>query len=426
MELKFDRNIQLDEFIEKIIQFTSTIPKFNDLSEVSSYFLNIFSAFSETIFSSLYILNNNTYEFEHFQTISELHAAESESYFDFLVDNGTIGNAVGNRTVVTDDEIIRRRVFNVSPLINSGEIVGLIVVFSEPMPQNVSLMLYYALSLLSPCFASAIKVQEYVRKEKENEIIFEQRIAERTMNLLKSKAEMHEKFGDLRTNLTMALPHEIRTPIGMILGNSDFLNKNISLLDPEDVTDITKDLYKSAKRINDLFENYIYFANLELIAIDPVALENLQASTLTHPARLLEDFSNVISNRFDRVNDLRTNLSEAEICFSEQHFIKLINELLDNAFKYSNKGDAVILEAYIIEDSMFISIIDHGRGMTQEQISGIDAYIQFERFKYEQQGLGLGLAIVRRIINLHKGELKIESEYEKFTKISIKVRLATI
>ena len=77
----------------------------------------------------------------------------------------------------------------------------------------------------------------------------------------------------------------------------------------------------------------------------------------------------------------------------------------------------------MIDQFLFISFIDHGRGMTPEQITTIDAYIQFERFKYEQQGLGLGLAIVRRLVNLHNGELTIESEYGKYTKFTIKLKV---
>jgi len=423
MKFIIDNNTELEDFIEQIISLTNNLPKFDDNSEVSAFFLDIFSELPNCIFSSLYLLNYRTYEFEHYQTKSDLHSAESEQYFDFLVDNGTVGNAVANRMVISDNELFKGKTLIISPLISFGEIIGLVFLYSEKLSDKISLFIDYSLSLLSTVFADAMRIQNYIRIEAESANILEQRIAERTMGLLKSKAEMHDKFGDLRSNLTMALPHEIRTPIGMILGNSDFLNKNISLLDPEDVADITKDLYKSAKRINDLFENYIYFANLELIAIDPLALEKLQSSTLIHPARLLEDFSRVISNRYDRNNDLRLKLCEAEIYFSEQHFIKLINEILDNAFKYSNKGDAVIVESYTVDDALFISIIDHGRGMTSEQIAGIDAYIQFERFKYEQQGLGLGLAIVRRIVNLHSGTLTIESEYEKFTKFSIKAKL---
>jgi len=73
-----------------------------------------------------------------------------------------------------------------------------------------------------------------------------------------------------------------------------------------------------------------------------------------------------------------------------------------------------------VENQKFIlSVKDEGRGMTSEQISQIEAYMQFERQLYQQAGLGLGLAIVKRITELHGGNLKIDSSPHQSTIVSV-------
>lgn len=72
---------------------------------------------------------------------------------------------------------------------------------------------------------------------------------------------------------------------------------------------------------------------------------------------------------------------------------------------------------------MHISVIDRGRGMTEEQIAQVGAYRQFERHKYEQQGSGMGLATAQRIAELHAGHLTIHSEPERFTIVDVALPL---
>lgn len=101
----------------------------------------------------------------------------------------------------------------------------------------------------------------------------------------------------------------------------------------------------------------------------------------------------------------------------------LLEELLDNAFKFSQPGTMVTLTAESDPSGLHFRICDRGRGMTQEQIAQIGAFQQFERQTYAQQGLGLGLKIVQKIIELYGGELNISSVYQQSTQIDITLPL---
>ncbi len=90
---------------------------------------------------------------------------------------------------------------------------------------------------------------------------------------------------------------------------------------------------------------------------------------------------------------------------------KVVNELVDNAFKFSADNTPVAMTGQITDDlkTYELTISDRGRGMTPGQIAQIGAMRQFEREHYEQQGAGLGLAIARRLVALYGGQLTIDS-----------------
>jgi signal transduction histidine kinase len=70
---------------------------------------------------------------------------------------------------------------------------------------------------------------------------------------------------------------------------------------------------------------------------------------------------------------------------------------------------------------MILTVSDHGRGFSTEHITRVGAYMQFDRTMHEQQGLGLGLTIARRLTELHGGTLTIQSEKGHGTTMVVKL-----
>ena len=93
----------------------------------------------------------------------------------------------------------------------------------------------------------------------------------------------------------------------------------------------------------------------------------------------------------------------------ENRLKKLVEELADNAFKYSLEGTTVRLNSLNIGDSYIFYVLDNGRGILPEQAEKMGAYVQFERRIYEQQGSGLGFIIAKRLTELHGGKIAIDS-----------------
>jgi signal transduction histidine kinase len=111
-----------------------------------------------------------------------------------------------------------------------------------------------------------------------------------------------------------------------------------------------------------------------------------------------------------RAGDLTLEVADISVPMSEGYFSKVVNELIHNALKFSETGSPVLVKLTELFNGVALVVGDKGRGFSAEQLERIGAYIQFDRKKQEQQGLGLGLTIAKRLMELHGGTLSIESE----------------
>ena len=106
---------------------------------------------------------------------------------------------------------------------------------------------------------------------------------------------------------------------------------------------------------------------------------------------------------------------------SEDYLAKIVEELAQNAFKFSEAGSPVRVALSDSPNGMALTVTDRGRGFSTKDITKVGAYMQFDRKLQEQQGLGLGLTIARRLTELHGGTLAIQSEQGSTTTVTVKL-----
>ena len=224
---------------------------------------------------------------------------------------------------------------------------------------------------------------------------------------------------DLRLNLSISLPHELRTPLNIILGFARFFIDPLKLPKPEKIVEYGNSIYKNSLRLNRLIENALLYANLKLLKYTPKERRTYQSETSVDSKRFITSVAQEKALVVQRKEDLRLELVHANIWISANNFEKILIELLDNAFKFSQAGTPVRITTTVNGNLCILSITDQGCGMTKEQIANIGAYMQFERRKHEQQGTGLGLTIAYLLTQLEGGVLSIDSKPEQGTTISI-------
>ena len=117
-----------------------------------------------------------------------------------------------------------------------------------------------------------------------------------------------------------------------------------------------------------------------------------------------------------RVADLSVEVETSpDIYIVYEDALKVVSELIDNAFKFSNEGQAVYVTAKTVDNCYELMVKDCGIGMKPEHISEIGAFMQFERSTREQQGLGLGLAIVEAVAASYDYEFEVTSQPDSGT-----------
>ncbi len=217
------------------------------------------------------------------------------------------------------------------------------------------------------------------------------------------------KLEKLRSSITLSLPHEIHTPLHGILGLSDLLKSEANSIHPDEIIEIASDIYTSGKKLYELVQKFMLYAQLEVTATDPEQVQMLRRERTHSTKSAIEEVALQKAKQQHREASLHLEIQNAIVQISEFNLKKIAEELIDNAFKYSPVGTPIHIIGIQSSNVFLMSVIDYGRGMTAEQITNVGAYTQFERKLYEQQGSGLGLIIAKRLAELHGGELTIKS-----------------
>jgi two-component system phosphate regulon sensor histidine kinase PhoR len=149
---------------------------------------------------------------------------------------------------------------------------------------------------------------------------------------------------------------------------------------------------------------------IELLNIHEI-LENVKTS-----------FGLQLENKGGNIS-LKTNLKDPYIEADAFHISHIINNLLDNAIKYSKESPIVKIDSWDQNGSIFISISDNGVGMTKDAVKKI--FDKFYRVPtgnvHDVKGFGLGLAYVKTMMEAHNGEILVNSEPGKGSTFTLKL-----
>ena len=226
----------------------------------------------------------------------------------------------------------------------------------------------------------------------------------------------------LRQNITYALPHELRTPLMGVLGYAQMLEMDIDSFSKEEITDYASEIRKSGNRLQRVIENYLVFSQLELISTDFKQVQGLR-NNLVRARQIIENAATEIAAKYDRQADLDIRVESGALRISKENLKKVIVELVDNAFKFSEAGTPVKVRFLRDGKCFILQIRDYGRGMAQSELNQIGAFMQFNRALHEQQGLGLGLVITRKLAELHECNFEIASRVDEGTLVRIEFSL---
>ena len=216
----------------------------------------------------------------------------------------------------------------------------------------------------------------------------------------------------LRSTMPAQLPHEFFTPMAGIIGLMEILRAGSAGFSSEEIDDMANDVYQSALRLNRTLRNYLFILELQTATSDSLL-------GLLLPRRVEESIQAGIKEALrlnGRQNDMTVRLEACSLSVKPEDLIRIVEELVDNACKFSRQGTPLKVE--LSTDGRLI-VTDQGRGLTVEDINHIGAFQQFDRQKHEQQGLGLGLVLVQKLTALSGAKFLITSQPGEGTQVEI-------
>jgi two-component system sensor histidine kinase/response regulator len=248
-------------------------------------------------------------------------------------------------------------------------------------------------------------------------------IKSRLAKATKRERSEKERRENLQYNISRALPHELRTPLNGIIGLSSIMKEDPEL-SREEILEFSEGIYESGHRLLDTIQKFLYHTEVELLLNNESKKDLLQSEIMEYGILMLSNQCEQVATKHNRLSDLKINPNLFNAKISLNHFEIIISNIVDNAFKFSKKGDPVLIEVITDETFVHISVCDIGIGIDGMTKKNIEAFTQFNRDKMDQQGLGLGLITAIKLIEFYSGEISCSSNNEKGTCVKLSFLLA--
>ena len=213
------------------------------------------------------------------------------------------------------------------------------------------------------------------------------------------------EMDSMRRDFVSNLSHELRTPVSVIKANSETLLDG-ALENPKDAKTFSKAILHNADRLSEMVTSLIDLSRIEYgdlkFVIESLVLNQIIETVISSYSTMAKRKN--IQLLFNRQTDI-------EVTGDSKAIERVLNNLIDNAFKYSPEDSVIEVQARKQGDFVKVSVMDSGIGVPDEEKRFV-----FQRFyrtakarANEKQGSGLGLAIVRNLVNNLQGEVGVES-----------------
>lgn len=210
-----------------------------------------------------------------------------------------------------------------------------------------------------------------------------------------------------KDKLFSVISHDLKNPFNSLLGFSEILIENIENKDYENIGKYAEIINYSAEENLKLLTNLLNWSRSQTGQI------RYQPSCFSFD-KLLKEIQNLFQIEADKLGiNLVFNLSVRENINADSDILRIIlNNLISNAFKYTNEDGKIEVFAEIKQDKLIIKIIDNGIGMSKKTKAQLFNSTQLKSIDglRKEKGTGLGLMICAELIALHKGDIKVLSE----------------
>ena len=243
----------------------------------------------------------------------------------------------------------------------------------------------------------------------------ELRVSDRTRELEKAVKEL-KALNHIKNQFLANMSHELRTPLHSIIGFSEMLYDGLYGALNQTQKDYVAIVLDSAKHLLQIIEDIL---DISCIESDKITIEKQKIS-------IIDIINSVVTIMRPQAKDNNLELiikipkRLPQILADPIRIKQILSNLLSNATKFTTEGGTITIEAFRKGDEIGVSVTDTGIGIKEEHQKNIfnEFYQCEDPYKRLFQGVGLGLPLSKKLIELHNGRIQLESTYGVGTKIS--------
>ncbi len=229
------------------------------------------------------------------------------------------------------------------------------------------------------------------------------------------------RLNKMKNDFIATVSHELKTPLASIRVLVDTLLEG-NVKDEAQAEEYLRLTSKENERLSRMIDNFLTFSRME---------RNKQAFTIveTKPAAIADDAVEAVKTKFAAQNcqpavDVADNLPEIQA--DHDAMVTVLVNLLDNAYKYTGDQKQIALKVFAEGGCVCFAVSDNGIGLSRRHIRRIfDSFYQVDTsLARSAEGCGLGLSIVKFIVDAHKGKVTIESKQGKGSTFTVRIAVS--
>ena len=273
------------------------------------------------------------------------------------------------------------------------------VVVERPLKQILSA----SQKIIKGDFTARISPLHGIQKRNEMDIIIDN---------FNEMAEELSGIETLRTDFIANVSHELKTPLSIIQNYADMMQ--LETTSDDEKKEYAKTISEASRNLSNLITNILRLNRLEN---QKIYLETKKCNLSDQLTTCLLQFENIWE---DKNIDIKVEIDENIMIHADEELLSIVwSNLFSNAFKFTEIDGKVCVEAKQYNDCIIVSVCDNGCGMDSE----VGKHI-FEKFyqgdtSHSTKGNGLGLALVKRIVDIMKADISVESSLKKGTTFTV-------
>lgn len=393
-----------------LLDITREINLRNRLETVNKKFKTLLELSNELIFS----LNRSGY----FMVINDQSAVElgynpgdmiGKHFLEFISEEDKPAVAIAFQKILKSSDAVSFDVKMIDSLMK--EIPYKITAVSLKSGNEVTGVIGYGKNL------KRIFTEERKLKELNEKLLEANRLLAIERDRASAQVTELEKLNDLKNEFISNVSHELRTPLASIIGFAETISSDDGM--PYDlIKEFNEIIVSEGKRLTKLIDDILDFSKLEE---NKETLEYSSFDIVDTVNSLLESYKIQIHKKG---LELIANIPHAEFIINgdKRRIETALANVISNSVKFTPRGKTITVSVNSFLSEVQIIIKDTGVGIPKDELGTVfQKFRKANRVGFNKPGAGIGLALVKQIIDLHKGTVTIKSELDKGTEVEIRL-----